>query len=225
MVHWYAFIFYEDWHQDVFMKRFVRDNFYYLDEIQCAAARVVEQVRSRSRANGAANGSFMSFHIRRGDFQYHQAQMTPQQIYDTTASIAVPENTTLFIATDELNRTVFDPLARHYNLLFLGDFPEQTRGVNPNYYGMLDQVIASRGLEFFGTYYSTFSGYINRLRGYHTQATDPPSATGAMRSYYYVSESLVQFRQVMRGYEPVRPPYWSQEFPVGWRDIDHDVIS
>ena len=28
-------------------------------------------------------------------------------------------------------------------------------------------LVASKSEVFFGTYYSTFSGYINRLRGYH----------------------------------------------------------
>jgi hypothetical protein len=37
-VHFYAFLFFEDWHTDLWVKRFVRDHLRYLDEIQCAAA-------------------------------------------------------------------------------------------------------------------------------------------------------------------------------------------
>ena len=43
--------------------------------------------------------------------------------------------------------------------------------------GMLDQVIASQGRVFVGTWYSTFTGYINRLRGYYGK----PKTT----SYYF----------------------------------------
>ena len=57
-------------------KRFVRDHLRYIDEIVCAAGRVVEAVRLRSSSNGTTTGGgggdgvFDSMHIRRGDFQY-----------------------------------------------------------------------------------------------------------------------------------------------------------
>jgi len=38
--------------------------------------------------------------------------------------------------------------------------------MNTNYYGMLDQLVASKGRTFFGTYYSTLTGYMMRMRGY-----------------------------------------------------------
>lgn len=37
LVHFYAFLFFQDWRQDLWMKRFVRDHVRYIDEIQCAA--------------------------------------------------------------------------------------------------------------------------------------------------------------------------------------------
>lgn len=74
LVHFYAFLFFEDWKQDLHMKRFIRDHVRYVDTIQCAAARVVQAVRERARKNPAAkdnlNGDYDAFHIRRGDFQY-----------------------------------------------------------------------------------------------------------------------------------------------------------
>jgi hypothetical protein len=54
-------------------------------------------------------------------------------------------------------------------LHFVDDF-EDLIGVDyidPNWMGMIDMVVASRGRAFCGTYRSTFSGYINRLRGYY----------------------------------------------------------
>ena len=68
LTHYYAFLFFESWKQDLFYKRFIRDHMRYSDEIQCAAARIVAAVRDRARRRdptGNRNGDFDSFHIRR----------------------------------------------------------------------------------------------------------------------------------------------------------------
>jgi len=68
LAHFYAFLFFESWEQDLFTKRFVRDHLRYADEIQCAAARVVAAIRDRARRRdptGNSNGDFDSFHIRK----------------------------------------------------------------------------------------------------------------------------------------------------------------
>jgi hypothetical protein len=67
LVHFYSFLFFENWKQDVWTKRFVIDHLRYIDEIQCAAARVVHAMREISNKNGNG-GVFDTFHIRRGDF-------------------------------------------------------------------------------------------------------------------------------------------------------------
>lgn len=196
----------------------------YLDEIQCAAARVIEQVRIRAQEYGDVNGRYDSFHIRRGDFQYNDIWLTAQEIYDDNTHRYVPDGRTVFVASDETNKTFFDPFRSHYNLLFLDDFKDQIRNVNPNYYGMLDQLIASRGTVFVGAFYSTFTGYINRLRGYHAQKDKLPGyEEGQIESYYYVPKSLESYREVMRSYVSVQQAFWQQEFPVSWRDLNHDV--
>jgi hypothetical protein len=69
LVHFYAFLFFEDWHQDLWTKRYVRDHLRYIDEIQCAAAKIVHAVREKARENGDPDGLYDSMHIRRGDFQ------------------------------------------------------------------------------------------------------------------------------------------------------------
>lgn len=63
LTHFYAFIFFADWKADLWSKRFVRDHLRYIDEIMCAAARVVEAVRKRSKDKA---GQFDSLHVRRG---------------------------------------------------------------------------------------------------------------------------------------------------------------
>lgn len=222
LVHFYAYLFFEDWKHDLWTKRYVRDHLRYIDEIQCAAATIVNAVRQKAKEHGNIDGDYDSFHIRRGDFQYHQTRIEAIEIYENIKDVLV-ENSTVFIATDEMDRDFFKPLMEHYKVYFLSDFLGLVPNLNKNYFGMLDQRIASRGRTFVGAYFSTFTGYINRMRGYHSQKAKLPGyETGRLRSYYYVEK---EHKEEMTNYHPLKPPLWSREFPVGWRDIDHDVDS
>jgi hypothetical protein len=75
----------------------------------------------------------------------------------------------LYIATDETNRTFFGPLMEHYKVRFLDDYYELAglSNLDPNFVGMIEQVVASRARVFVGTYFSSFSAYTGRMRGYH----------------------------------------------------------
>lgn len=152
LTHFYAFLFMEDWKEDLWLKRFMRDHMRYNDEIQCAAARIVKAIRSISRKrNPAGNGEFDTFHIRRGDFQFKQTRVSAEEILQNSRDVLTP-NTTIFIATDERKKEFFNPLRDHYYLLFLDDFKNELKGVNTNFYGMIDQLVASRGKTFVGWY-------------------------------------------------------------------------
>ena len=83
---------------------------------------------------------------------------------------------------------------------------------------MIDQLVAAKAETFIGTYKSTFTGFINRMRGYHDSRMD-----GSINSYYYVPQSHASQRKHLQEYHAVEPPYWQQEFPVAWRDIDNNV--
>jgi hypothetical protein len=91
----------------------------YIDEIQCAAARIVaamrNYVRTRNNTTDASGGDFDTFHIRRGDFQYKNTRISAKQIYENTKDVLTP-GSTLFIATDERDKTFFDPLREHYDV-------------------------------------------------------------------------------------------------------------
>jgi hypothetical protein len=219
LVHFYAFLFFQDWKQDLWMKRFVRDHVRYIDEIQCAAARVVQALRNRVARRHQAD--FDTLHVRRGNFQYTVTRMEAADIYDMVAR-KIPDNTTVYVATDERDKHFFDPLANHYVLVFLDDFiKEALEGVNTNYYGMIDQLVASRGRIFFGCWFSTFTGYINRLRGYH--ADDHQTLgyeQGIIPSYYYALRDRYDH---MLTYYPVKKSFYAREFPTSWRLIDTNV--
>ena len=71
----------KDWKQDVWMKRFIRDHLRYTDEIQCAAARIVQALRTKAKQDSIGKNTiardadtFDSMHIRRGDFQYPESK-------------------------------------------------------------------------------------------------------------------------------------------------------
>ncbi|KAJ8599752.1 hypothetical protein CTAYLR_003439 [Chrysophaeum taylorii] len=71
-------------------------------------------------------------------------------------------------------------------------------GINPNYLGMAESIVCSRAEVFAGTWFSTFTGYIHRLRGFH----------GLGENTYYHSTGRVDAARSRetygRGY--VRPP-------------------
>jgi GDP-fucose protein O-fucosyltransferase len=130
----------------------------YIDELQCAAARIVTAVRERARQRNVTynpQGAFDTFHIRRGDFQYKATRIDAQQIYENVQDV-LTEGSTVYVATDEHKKSFFDPLKEHYDIVFMGDFMDQLQGVNKNHYGMIDQLVASRGRIFFGCWHSTY---------------------------------------------------------------------
>jgi hypothetical protein len=236
LVHFYAFLFFQDWHTDLWMKRFVRDHVRYIDDIQCAAARIVHAIRSSNNSDKTDKlHQFDTFHIRRGDFQYKKTRVSAEEIV-AVAKDEIPVGNTVYIGTDERDKDFFKPLKDHgWNLFFLDDFKDILGDVNPNYYGMIDQLIASRGRTFFGCWFSTFSGYITRIRGYHSQTNNPIGmlpdhktntqaySEGRLpNSYYY---ALEEFKTRMHDYGAVKQNFYSREYPTSWRQLDRDVME
>ena len=227
LTHFYSFVFFEDYKRELWTKRFVRDHVRYLDEIFCAAAVVLKAVRDKAReeaGSGTNNplGLFDSFHIRRGDFQYKVTRLDGAAILANSVDELRPSGT-VFIATDEKDVSVFKELAGSYKVLYLKDFVHLLAGVNPNYYGMIDQIVASKGQVFFGTFFSTFSGYINRMRGYADEKgrQGGEHGTGKLEDSYYFA--TIDKKHEMNKFLPIRSPFYSREYPTAWRDIDFDV--
>jgi hypothetical protein len=279
LVHFYAFLFFQDWKTDLWMKRFVRDHVRYIDDIQCAAARIVSAIRS-TKLQPSDKGQFDSFHIRRGDFQYKATRVSAEEIV-AAAKDEIPPGRTVYVGTDERNKTFFEPLRQNgWSILFLDDFMGLIGDINPNYYGMIDQLVTSRGHTFFGCWFSTFtgafmrrfvvgryhlfktsglqddfcssiflvltqiflcfdgsfdltrlSGYIVRLRGYHTQTNDIDVPKGSPeekahqegrlpRSYYY---AMIENKAKLHDYWPIKQALYAREFPASWRKLDFYV--
>jgi hypothetical protein len=81
-------------------------------------------------------GNYDSIHVRRGDFQYKKTRITASQIYEMLKR-QLPEKTTLYIATDEKDKSFFNDLKKHYHLLFLDDFETEVGHMNSNFFGAL----------------------------------------------------------------------------------------
>ena len=110
-------------------------------------------------ADSEGGGGYSSLHVRRGELQYKSVKIPAQEWYQNTMDIW-EQNEILYIATDEKNKTFFNPLAQHHTLRFLNDYWDVAglEALDPNFMGMIDTIVASRGRAFAGTYFSTFTG-------------------------------------------------------------------
>ena len=221
IIPFYAFIFWEDWRQQLWAMRFVRDNLVYNEEIVCLAARMISTMRNyvRQRSPGNAEGLYDAIHIRRGDFQqqFPMTEMTANIILAGLQDSIAP-GSTVYIATDERDPAFFDPLREVYDLKFFGDFGDMLSGINPQYFGLAEQLVASRSRVFFGTYFSSFSAYIGRLRGYYSVKENQSGyMSGKLQNTYFLP---TKWKKEMTIYQAVHAPYFAREFPIAWRDID-----
>ena len=212
----YSFVFFEDYKQDLLMKRMVRNEMRYNDDIVCAAARIVEALKT------LGGGTFHAFHIRSAAFEnaHHDVHEDAQWIVKEIQGL-IPKNATVFVSTDEVDPKFFAALAQEYNLYFASDFRQKhLAGVNPGHLELVQQLVCARSETFIGTFYSSFSGYINRMRGYYsTREESEGFEEGTINSYYH---SPTTMKKEMRTYRAIRKPFHIREWPASWRDIDRE---
>lgn len=120
-------------------------------------------------------------------------------------------------------RLFFQPYADNYEVYYLDDFRTELGNISKTYYGMIDQLITAKSRVFFGTWFSTFSSYINRMRGYYSTKYElEGNKDGVLDSWYFEPKGMKRNKE-MRVYWPVRLPLYMREFPTSWREIDFDV--
>lgn len=209
--HWYTFFLFADGPTDAYYKRFARDRLRYTDDIVCAAGRVVRRI---------GRASYSAVHIRRGELQYVSVRLGAEA-WATALAGWLTQGETLFVLSDETDRSWFAPLVRAgYNLYFLADFEDVLpHGFDPNARGMVEQLVAAAppARTFTGTFFSTFSSFVARLRAYYGHPTT---------SFYYAAPPEKQFIMHSTPADPdylrVHYPYYNREWPLGWHAI-HEV--
>jgi GDP-fucose protein O-fucosyltransferase len=204
--HFYSFLFFTDPVVDNFYKRFVRDFLHYKDSLYCAAGKIVHALNVEGK-------EWSTMHVRRGDLQYKEVKISAEEWYDNLKEVW-KEGEILFIATDERNKTFFDPIKKYHELRFLDDFWDVAKldELDPYLLGMVDTIVASHGRTFSGTWFSTFSGFINRMRGY--------LGYSSMDSWY----GWLPRKEVVRLYKYPTGNYGAREWPIGWIAIDGDEV-
>ena len=148
-----------------YSRRLLKHHLRYRNEIFTWAKRI---------CNWHQLDNFNAIHIRRNDFQYKQTRLDVHRIYQNIKSL-IDMKMPLYIATDETDADFFKQLKDHFNVPFIytiGDWLTRAGTDLPYVWeGPIEQVICARANRFIGTDLSTFSAYINRLRGY-MQASD-----------------------------------------------------
>eukprot|EP00904_Undaria_pinnatifida_P005051 jgi/Undpi1/1676/HiC_scaffold_11.g05066.m1 len=206
----YTFVLHTDEVADRYYKRLMRDLVHYPEEVYCKASQVIALLRQED-----PSGSFSSFHMRRNDFlsAYKNVVIPPVDIAASSMDHLTP-NEVVYIATDEKDLSMFDPFKDRVRVRFLSDYYDRAgvSELNPNLLGMLEQVIASQGRTFTGSWLSTFTAYIYRLRGYlQMPRTSNFSYYPPKRTYHHT-------------YHMPAPPLWATEWPFGWEGIDDSGV-
>jgi hypothetical protein len=224
LIYYYCFLFFQDWHQDLWAKRFIRDHLRYRDEFQCGAARIVQKLREIS-----PTGDFDVLHIRRqSEFETQYGNLTSAEGIIKSMAPDIAKNRTVYIATDEPDRTFFQPLADYLDgrIWYLDDFSYLIPDLDVNFYSIIDQLVATRGTKFFGAFCSTFTGYINRMRGYHsTKSKFQGYEKGELVDSFFYNFNEEGKKNKMRTYHPPVKTWFYRQFPIAWRNIDRDVDS
>jgi hypothetical protein len=149
---------------DTSVRQVLRDGVRFVDVVWEVAARVVAKL-------GAFQ--YSALHIRRNDLQYKGSWSNASVTLRNVRALLL-EGEPLYIATDEMNPDFFAPfLERHPQLYQWKDMFTERAGsvlkgvqIPRKLIGCIEQAICAMGRRFIGTEHSTFSGYINRIRGY-----------------------------------------------------------
>lgn len=213
LTYFHTFLYFTDPVVDNFYKRFVRDFLHYKDDIYCAAAKVVKALTDEAKKKKI---SWSSLHIRRNDLSFEKVLISADEWYNNTKELWKP-NEVLYFATDEKNKEFFEPFKQKHGhtIRFLHDYAKEAGldTLEPAYLGIIDAIVASHGRAFVGTWFSTYSAYINRMRGYNGMS---------MKDSWY---GWLPRKDIMREWTYPEGNYFAREWPIGWVGIDGDEIQ
>jgi len=146
---------------------------------------------------------FSAIHYRRSDFAPSPVHLTPSQLYNNTIGIFRP-NEWIYVCTDEsvarFKSELVPVFEGHQRVLWWQDFASLPffKQIPPLYVPMIEMMIAGQSRVFVGTMWSTFSGYIQRIRGYNAHAN-------------------LTFYTTTRHTQADVGEKWALEFPEAWQ--------
>ncbi|MFT5573192.1 MAG: hypothetical protein ACI9FR_002125 [Cryomorphaceae bacterium] len=141
-------------------RRFIKYHIRYSEEIFELANRILQALEL---------DSFDAMQIRRNDFQYTQTRIGTEEICNNIG-VLFDQNLVVYIASDEDRKEIFDELAIGLNAPKIFSWKDVEAVIDEPipfaWIGPIEQLICSAARRFVGTDLSTFTSYINRLRGY-----------------------------------------------------------
>ena len=151
---------------------------------------IIRLAESAINAPALAGSRYSALHIRRGDFQYDQTQISASQILDYTDAVLSPEQP-VYVATDETDRAFLDVFREKFSVVTFNDLPaEIVAGIPDHWCGIVETLIcAAAPGRFIGTRLSTFSARISTLRG-HLSYTKGSDCEGIDAELYYTQPPL-----------------------------------
>jgi len=161
----------------------LRDGIRYREEIIALAERALE-------SPALAGGNFSALHVRRGDFQYEQTQVTTHEILQYIRALFEPGQT-IYLATDEPESAFFDVLREHFHVVTFDRLLEEVTEKTPHQWRGIVETLICAGApgRFVGTRLSTFSARIQILRG-HLSCTRGGDCEGIDTALYYTQPPL-----------------------------------
>jgi hypothetical protein len=161
---WYTFFYFSNVQQTQFYVEMLKNYLHYTKDIVYAASQMIGDLNEKSN-----DSSYVALHIRRGDFQYKQTRIEIDKLLSNIRPLLGKPNRLLYIATDEKNQTVFEPLRKEFQVVFLTDYHvmlKEESKTPQRLWGMVEQLVCVGAQTFIGTELSTFSAYITRMRAY-----------------------------------------------------------
>ena len=184
----------------------LRDGVRYRGAIFAAAAAAID------RLGGLF--AYSSLHVRRNDLQYKGSFVAA----DATAANVAPllrRNESVYVATDETAAAFFAPLEAQRNVMRWRDVVSAMDAsgalaeAGPKANGLIEQLVCAGGRVFFGTHSSTFTAYIQRLRGY-------VGAPDLGLYYHDTAASVADGQRMLRA--PLSTSFM-REFPLTWESV------
>ena len=234
LVPFYTYVYFVDHAQQNLHKRLIRDLVRHGDRVTCAAAAVVAWLdRQAPPAVKGADAAYSSLHERLNDFQFKGQSnvlaalkvLAPREAlwvatdakdkapFDGIAGaghrVVTLEDALVAAAARRRNASLPRHVAVAANDVAMteGEAAAVAR-IGANERGFVDVLVASQGRTFTGTWFSTLSTHVQRIRGYVGR---PDAST-------FFSEPK-RWAACQKWEEP-RRPWYMREYPTAWRDVD-----